>query len=343
MKCNWCNSDVQANTKFCPNCGKEIVYNNQQTMNQQQMQQQMYNQGYPVEQKANVGLAILSWFIPLVGLILFITKKNNEPKTAKACGVCALISFILSFIASLLLFAIPFMIGFTSEFEEDYDNENNYTYEENYDYEDDYDYDNNNSANENTNNNVGNNTTNNDNTSTNVDTTANSSTNWKDYKMVINNQTVTLPTTYTQLKSLTGASYKSSDEKTYLGKNNYTYLNMYKNDKFVLTVDIINTTASDLIYTECPIINISQREYHIEQGSTPIVFPGGLVAGQKITEDELIKLFGEPQTQKEYNGENYVSRTYIYQESKTWSTRQYYKIEVVNGVIDTLTLDRKSY
>lgn len=123
MKCNWCSNNIQPNTKFCSNCGKEVVYNNQQ----------MYSQGYPLEEKTNVGLAILSWFIPLVGLILFITKKDREPKTAKACGLCALISFILGFIVIILLFIIPFMIGFTSAFEEDYDNENNYKYEESID------------------------------------------------------------------------------------------------------------------------------------------------------------------------------------------------------------------
>lgn len=57
----------------------------------------------PVEEKASVGLAILSYIIPLVGLILFLTKKDNRPKTAKACGICALVSFILNIAISIIM------------------------------------------------------------------------------------------------------------------------------------------------------------------------------------------------------------------------------------------------
>lgn len=55
------------------------------------------------EEKANVGLAILSFIIPLVGLILFLTKKDKQPKTAKACGICALVCFLLGIISSIIM------------------------------------------------------------------------------------------------------------------------------------------------------------------------------------------------------------------------------------------------
>lgn len=57
----------------------------------------------PQEEKASAGLAILSFIIPLVGLILFLTKKNDKPKTAKACGICALVSFLLGVIGSIIM------------------------------------------------------------------------------------------------------------------------------------------------------------------------------------------------------------------------------------------------
>lgn len=56
----------------------------------------------PVEQKASVGLAILSFFIPLAGLIIFLTKKNDRPKTAKVSGICALVSFILNIVIGVI-------------------------------------------------------------------------------------------------------------------------------------------------------------------------------------------------------------------------------------------------
>lgn len=70
-------------------------------------QQGQYNQPMsnmpPQDEKANVGLAILSFFIPLVGLILFITKKDKQPKTAKACGISALVCVILSIISTVIM------------------------------------------------------------------------------------------------------------------------------------------------------------------------------------------------------------------------------------------------
>ncbi len=59
----------------------------------------------PQEEKASVGLAILSFIIPLVGLILFIVKKDKKPKTAKACGICALVSFIINIVLTVIITA----------------------------------------------------------------------------------------------------------------------------------------------------------------------------------------------------------------------------------------------
>lgn len=59
----------------------------------------------PQEEKASVGLAILSFFIPLAGLIIFLTKKDTRPKTAKVSGICALVSFILNILISVIMTA----------------------------------------------------------------------------------------------------------------------------------------------------------------------------------------------------------------------------------------------
>ena len=61
-------------------------YNNQNNLSPQESNQQQYYPPQsvqpPKEEKASVGLAILSYLIPLIGLILFLTKKDNKPKTA---------------------------------------------------------------------------------------------------------------------------------------------------------------------------------------------------------------------------------------------------------------------
>lgn len=59
----------------------------------------------PQEEKASVGLAILSFIIPLAGLIIFLTKKDTRPKTAKVSGICALVSVILNIVLSVIMTA----------------------------------------------------------------------------------------------------------------------------------------------------------------------------------------------------------------------------------------------
>lgn len=84
-------------------------YNNQNNLSSQESNQQQYYPPQsvqpPKEEKASVGLAILSYLIPLVGLILFLTKKDNNPKTAKLCGKCALASVIINVVLSIIMYA----------------------------------------------------------------------------------------------------------------------------------------------------------------------------------------------------------------------------------------------
>lgn len=63
-------------------------------------------QTVPQEEKASVGLAILSYLIPIVGLILYLTKKDSKPKTAKVCGKCALASFIINIVITIIMYAV---------------------------------------------------------------------------------------------------------------------------------------------------------------------------------------------------------------------------------------------
>lgn len=76
-------------------------YQNNQNFNSQQFQNQdpYQNQSAPPQkEKASVGLAILSFIIPIAGLIIFIVNKKKKPKTAKVSGICALVSIILGVI-----------------------------------------------------------------------------------------------------------------------------------------------------------------------------------------------------------------------------------------------------
>lgn len=45
----------------------------------------------------------MSILIPLAGLIIFLTQKEKQPKTAKVCGICALITTVIVFIFVILI------------------------------------------------------------------------------------------------------------------------------------------------------------------------------------------------------------------------------------------------
>lgn len=69
---------------------------------QPQYQQQPYSYPPQVNDKKSTGLNILSFFIPLVGLILYLTQKDSTPIKAKACGKAALIGFICGIVLSII-------------------------------------------------------------------------------------------------------------------------------------------------------------------------------------------------------------------------------------------------
>jgi uncharacterized protein YqgC (DUF456 family) len=51
------------------------------------------------DDKGSVGFAILSFFIPIVGLILFLVWRKEKPKKAKSAGIGAIIGFVLGIIS----------------------------------------------------------------------------------------------------------------------------------------------------------------------------------------------------------------------------------------------------
>lgn len=90
---------------YCTNCGKEI----------NDLAVVCVNCGHSVEkaplvneEKLNGWLVFLAVLIPLFGFIYWPLKYKETPKTAKACGIAAIISFIASFILS---FIFSFVVG----------------------------------------------------------------------------------------------------------------------------------------------------------------------------------------------------------------------------------------
>lgn len=59
-----------------------------------------------MEDRANVGLVIVSVLFPIVGLILFFVKKKETPKAAKAYIIAAAISFGVCLLINIIVMAV---------------------------------------------------------------------------------------------------------------------------------------------------------------------------------------------------------------------------------------------
>ena len=349
MYCNKCGASVAEGTKFCPSCGNDLtaIQNNQvveqpttnvgvvnnveQPVTQETVVQPVNNEAQPVtptttqtavkEDKANVGLAILSWFIPLAGLIIFIVQKDKSPKTAKVSGICALISFLLNLVVvGITILALVGTYSAISNGIEDTANDIiNETMDEvedqmNYDsiYSDDYeDY-------------VG---------------YGDVSKDWEDYELGINGRVYRLPMKYKTLSAATGLTVKDDYLDATLEDKHYGLINLYNNGSLALYTEITNFSGASMKYVDGFVTRISQSKSLLSLGKAEkIIFPGGLKVEDPITEAELIALLGKPSESNTYG-----TRTiYSYFSSETYTTIDHLKITVVNGVIDEIQLDHRS-
>ena len=317
MKCKWCNSEIQGNAKFCTNCGGSLI---------ESKPQQEINSINNVEneEKANVALVILSYIIPLAGLIIFLCNKDTKKKTAKASGIAALISVSITTLITII--SITMMIitvrnqmiptinnvkdKIETEIQEQIDNgaldEFKNQVEENID-----------------------------------NIIVNSK--WKNYEFTVNGKIIKLPCTYSELSTATSATMKSSDAKSYISPGYYSLSNLYKDEKLALYIEVLNDTTIDQLYTDSKITRVSQTKYQKSLGATELIFPGNLKVGQEITKENIIELLGNPSNISNYTSDGYVKDTYSYYEDSNYRTTNYYEISVVNGIIDELTLDHRRY
>ena len=79
---------------FCPNCGNTLINGKCPACNYQD--------------KNNIGFNILSFFFPLIGLVLYIIWKDEHPVKAKGCGKAALASVIVNAILTVIILVLYF-------------------------------------------------------------------------------------------------------------------------------------------------------------------------------------------------------------------------------------------
>lgn len=134
MRCNNCGAILPEEAQFCSNCGNKILNPNIQSQpvvndyssNPYQSMQERNNQviqetqeippykdgnapliGTEGNDEKSIGLNVLSWFVPLVGIILYFVNKDEKPIQSKSVLHCAIASIIVNIIlVPILIIAV---------------------------------------------------------------------------------------------------------------------------------------------------------------------------------------------------------------------------------------------
>ncbi len=91
---------------FCKKCGKEIMDDAVICIHCGCSAQEKQSVAVASDDASSAGMAILGFFVPLAGLIVWLIKKDTKPLMAKSAGKGALIGFITSIVFSIIYGAV---------------------------------------------------------------------------------------------------------------------------------------------------------------------------------------------------------------------------------------------
>ena len=89
MFCYNCGKEISNEAYVCPHCGVKVEKSSIKNAD--------------ADSGSRAGWGVLSFLVPIVGLILFLVWKEERPQTSKICGICALISFVMSIILGFVM------------------------------------------------------------------------------------------------------------------------------------------------------------------------------------------------------------------------------------------------
>ena len=100
--CSHCGKEIMEEAVICPHCGCAVT----------QPQPQMAPTPAPAApaDSPNAGYAVLGFFFPLVGLIMYLVMHEDKPLAAKSAGKGALIGTIVGAVSVILYIVIFFVI-----------------------------------------------------------------------------------------------------------------------------------------------------------------------------------------------------------------------------------------
>lgn len=85
--CSHCGAEIEDEAIVCVKCGCSVTNTNRALEN---------------PNESTTAYTILGFFLPLIGLILFLLWQNEYPRRAKAAGKGALISVILTVVVAII-------------------------------------------------------------------------------------------------------------------------------------------------------------------------------------------------------------------------------------------------
>jgi len=121
--CSYCGASIVPNDAFCSNCGQPVTESQApqsttyappvtETVGSTSYGPPSSQPGYvsggytrPAQEKASTGLIVVSFIIPLVGIILAIVKASKgQGQAAKAYGIAGAVGFAIGFFLNFVSF-----------------------------------------------------------------------------------------------------------------------------------------------------------------------------------------------------------------------------------------------
>lgn len=114
MYCQHCGKELPEDCNYCPGCG-HATGSGESAGNTQTDATDKTESKQQISKSASAGWAVLGYFFPIVGLILYLLWMDEKPAEAKMCGKGALISVIVNGILSILAAIVAFIVMATAE------------------------------------------------------------------------------------------------------------------------------------------------------------------------------------------------------------------------------------
>jgi len=165
----------------------------------------------------------------------------------------------------------------------------------------------------------------------------NSNEKFRDFELsiTVDSKSITLPCTYQEFSDLIGESYQHKEKIEENTSETINYMNT--KEKVLAWISVFNPKDVEIPVMECMVTSIDQNNMMAKELSKKIKFADDYAIGDKITEEDIVKKFGEPQEIKEYKfGADKVKRYKYYFSDKNGN--YYFAIGITEGTISRIMM-----